>query len=336
MQDLLYVLMCFFCCNMVYAIDVCKRQEQSYPATTTEWSDWMMNISPEIPISRMSIPGTHDSMTYLIAQGSGAGYIKTQHNERPFITQLDNGVRFLDWRLKVNQCASWVAKSLEFYHGTSHLENMPLSDAASWVHRWLEDHPTEFVLIRIKDEQDGGTPYPEDFARLVKEAFPSEWLYIPDDDLSDSEKFNPTMEMLRGKIVLIMDYPAHSAHLTPNIPWSKFRVFDLWNPLNAGECHNKSTCVQTKWNGAKGIWDGLSGSSDTSKINITFTSASTYNAAFPSVYVTPKEYADQINPSVHGAVGGVQPINRSVGIIVMDFFSGSELHDMISNRNTFQ
>ena len=94
--------------------------------------------------------------------------------------------------------------------------------------------------------------------------------------------------------------------------------------------------MQTKWNGAKGIWDDLHSSSNTDKVNITFTSASTANGAFPAVYVTPKEYANEINSAVHGAVAGLQPINRPVGIIVMDFFSGSELHDMILNRNTFR
>ncbi|XP_021516058.1 PI-PLC X domain-containing protein 1 isoform X2 [Meriones unguiculatus] len=140
--------------------------------------DWMSLLSPQlwdIPLHQLSIPGSHDTMTYCLSRefpisrersrvlhllGRFAPCITWPVVLRWSVTQtldvtkqLDAGVRYLDLRIAHAPCGS--AKNLRFVHMM--YSSALVEDTLTEICEWLESHPREVVILACRDFE-GMTP----------------------------------------------------------------------------------------------------------------------------------------------------------------------------------
>lgn len=122
----------------------------NYLKDRKEWTfsreNWMSNYSANTPLNYLLIPGTHDSGTSVM----GGLLKKTQ--EDSIYHQLQKGIRYLDIRLHNDT----RRHRLEIYHGSfgSGLEFR--EDVMKVVTGWLKNHPTETIVMLVKEEN--GSP----------------------------------------------------------------------------------------------------------------------------------------------------------------------------------
>ncbi|KAL2270955.1 hypothetical protein VTJ83DRAFT_326 [Remersonia thermophila] len=177
-------------------------------------SCWMSTLSSSLPLSALSIPGTHNSPTCHVALPS----VRCQ--AVPVLDQLNNGVRFLDVRVScppfngggVSSNQSPNTPFPELNLGLVHsafpvalFGRKRLSSLLSTLYGFLSAHPTETILLSLKREGTGkGTD--ADLARFVHShssaAGPERWYTSPR---------IPTLGECRGRVVLVRRYGLHDS-----------------------------------------------------------------------------------------------------------------------------
>jgi Repeat of unknown function (DUF346) len=150
---------------------------------------WMGSVDGLFYLSQLSIPGTHDSLTFNaspVAQDQNTGF--------DIAAQLTAGIRWFDLRLCVNPLGDLVG-----YHGDNLLGEIPDTefgnDIVSPTISFLTANPTECVIYAITN---GGTKdYPMTLSeRLGKymSAYGGDWFF--------TENYLPVLNEVRGKIVI--------------------------------------------------------------------------------------------------------------------------------------
>lgn len=166
-----------------------KRAASSDPY----YLDWMKDIPDDTPLSRMSIPGSHDTMTY---QGLGfelqlvRGVAQTQ--TMTLQQQLASGIRFVDIRL------AHMGDHFAIYHGLAYLKSN-FDNVLTTIRDFLAAHPTEFVFMRLLQEHSS-----------VSDAEMGELLQVYYERYADlfykgDHPNDPTMGELRGKVLINAD-----------------------------------------------------------------------------------------------------------------------------------
>lgn len=182
---------------------------------------WMSRLSDMIRLNEISIPGTHQSAS--------------QFTQFPFFfkcqgcsvkDQLLCGFRFLDLRLAVETGESGpVLKCMNSFGDclTAAMPNSPklyLEEVLGQCYAFLEEHPTETVLVSVKQEH--GAEAVSDFERLLFNAIlikPDKWL------LTSSI---PTLGEARGRLVLLRRFEdAANLGASAGIPF-------LWDDQGGG------------------------------------------------------------------------------------------------------
>ena len=109
--------------------------------------DWMGKLRDNARLSQLSIPGTHDSGAYR------AGGIFALTQSMNFLDQLIAGIRMWDLRLEGRSSASGCdgEDTLYTYHGRV-CQGDRFVDVIRAAIVFLYNHPTETVLIRVKQE----------------------------------------------------------------------------------------------------------------------------------------------------------------------------------------
>jgi 1-phosphatidylinositol phosphodiesterase len=112
----------------------------------------------------MNLPGTHDTATWNYTAGTQASLFRytgsdiypstfRRCQDRSLFYQLNNGVRVFDWRISYNPGND----TLGFYHAEALLAPATrLEDVLFGFYSWLDKHPSEALLISIKDESGPG------------------------------------------------------------------------------------------------------------------------------------------------------------------------------------
>ncbi len=90
-----------FICSMVLSAFVFAFNDKKTVAASSineleNWSRWMKPINDDIPLARISIPGTHDSGTFKLQNPIKQVWGMTQ--EYDFRYQMDHGARIFDIR----------------------------------------------------------------------------------------------------------------------------------------------------------------------------------------------------------------------------------------------
>ncbi|KAF2220877.1 PLC-like phosphodiesterase [Elsinoe ampelina] len=159
------------------------RHRRHHPTTTPDLTQWMSLLPSHLPLSSLTLPGTHDSAAY----ATPFPFIATQN--LPLETQLLSGIRYFDFRLGLR------SNVLEMVHGRALLPRT-FASCLAMLHAFLTSHPSEALVVQIKQDR---APESSDVS------FPDAvWAALTPD--ADKWRFDPTTPSLgecRGKIQLL-------------------------------------------------------------------------------------------------------------------------------------
>ncbi|KAF5920776.1 PI-PLC X domain-containing protein 1 isoform X1 [Diceros bicornis minor] len=147
---------------------------QSLPRSTNmnANADWMSALCPrlwDVPVHHLSIPGSHDTMTYCLNKKSPISHsqswlLQLLGKLLPCVTQpmvlkwsvtqglditeqLDAGVRYLD--LRIAHMPKGPDKNLHFVHSV--YTTALVEDTLTEISEWLESHPREVVILACRN-----------------------------------------------------------------------------------------------------------------------------------------------------------------------------------------
>ncbi|XP_054859872.1 1-phosphatidylinositol phosphodiesterase-like [Eublepharis macularius] len=169
--------------------------------------DWMSDLPDHLPISRISIPGTHDTMSLF-----GDSSIRCQ--SWPLEAQLAAGVRFLDIRCKLEDGHFLI------YHVNTYQET-DFSRVLKGTLRFLKKHPRETVLMRVKEELP--VLPDEDFGPRLRR-------YLDEEGQGQiwAKEAIPTLGEVRGKIIILEELEDEVL----GVPYEALSVGDAWHVLS--------------------------------------------------------------------------------------------------------
>jgi 1-phosphatidylinositol phosphodiesterase len=183
----------------------------SFDANLSHQPDWMAGIPDHVNITSLSIPGTHETMTFHI----DSKVLRCQNWN--LTVQMEAGLRYFDIRARVRR------NELHIYHGKKYT-GYTFKQVLLEMFAFLDAHPSEAFIMRLKKE---GPPVGRDsysFAKALNHARLTDKatkagaqrhlaLY------PDSRKPIPTLGELRSKIFLLQDFPS-SKYLTFGLAWA--------------------------------------------------------------------------------------------------------------------
>ncbi|MET9885168.1 phosphatidylinositol-specific phospholipase C [Streptomyces sp. NPDC006430] len=259
------------------AVGLAAAPASARTRATLGTQDWMAGLGDATALQRMTVPGTHDS-----GARQGGLYVACQNTS--IAEQLDSGIRFLDVRCRV------TGGSFAIHHG-SFYQGMMFGDVLVSCANFLAAHPSETVLMRVKQE------YSEESDATFRAVF---------DDYLDHRGWRPlfriadslpTLGQARGKVVLLADNGG-----LPGLRYGDGNVFDIQDDYMA-EPFAKRGKIENQFRRAV---------QQPGKLFVNYTST--------SAYMPPRWNSDRLNPQVHAFVDGSELAGRTgLGIVPMDF-----------------
>jgi len=151
--------------------------------------DWMRRLKPSLPISLVSIPATHDAGTALGRTG------QTRCQVLSIPAQLAVGVRGFDIRLRL------IGSDLHIYH-SEESQKLEFKSVMKAIGDFLHSHPSEFIVMRVKEEWKAMNPSESFEAAFEKTIEPyRSHFYHP-----SSRTEIPLVAQMRGKILILDNY----------------------------------------------------------------------------------------------------------------------------------
>lgn len=214
----------------VFAGSVSAHWDSAYwneTSRTQYRAGWMNRLNDNKKLSELSIPGTHDTMAF---NSNLVHSVRTQAmNLR---TQLDSGIRVLDIRVKYES-----STYLSIYHGIVYL-GYSLEDVLQTVQSFLQANPTEFVLLRVKQENSSASD------AQMKVAFDSYYNRYKSMFYQENN-YNPTVKQLRGKAVLLSDVASLHQY---GIPYNNLDKQDSYHLNSNWDLYSKWEKVRVQFN----------------------------------------------------------------------------------------
>jgi 1-phosphatidylinositol phosphodiesterase len=270
------------------------RYYNSATSIETSHPDWMKWIPNTTRLSAISIPGTHDTMALY-----GGSLAQTQSlNLR---SQLNAGIRATDIRCR------HIGDRFAIHHGVVY-QNANFDDVLSTAVQFLKEHPTETILMRVKEEHTP-TGNTRSFAETFRwyRAQPAYNPYIwPGTTI-------PTLGEVRGKIVILDDFGGGHG-----ISWQSLQIQDDY-------VVNTVFDIDDKWEKVKNHLVSTNGGSS-ANMYVNFLSGSSAGA-----------YPNTVAGGDGGAIRGVNDYAleylvagnvQRTGVMMMDF-PGAGLIDAI-------
>lgn len=163
------------------------------PGAKSVSSSWMAGLPGARKLSEINIPGTHDTMTFTLADGVVGEYARTQRMSLE--DQLISGIRYIDIRCRL------VNNKCQIYHGIVDL-NTNLDAVMTTVTKFLAANPSETILMQIR-----GNEQPPENSTLawepVFEGYRARYnAFIWE---NPGNTINPRLADVRGKIVMFRD-----------------------------------------------------------------------------------------------------------------------------------
>ena len=175
----------------------------------TDASDWMASLADDRRVTTIAIPGTHDSgALYSIADVAG----KCQ--SLSIEEQLRAGVRFFDIRLQLR------GDRLAVVH--SFVDQMTdFADVLASMAAFLQAHPTEFLLVSIKEDAS-----PTDPAGTFADAVEAMLRQYPD-VLNEAQTLPEIVSDARGRMHIIARYADAAIGVPAYHGWQDNTAFTL-------------------------------------------------------------------------------------------------------------
>lgn len=165
---------------------------------------WMANLDDDLRLSDLSLPGTHNSMSFY-----GGDSVATQ--SLPLRTQLEAGIRVFDLRVRV------VGAHMAMHHGWI-FQHAMLGDVFKEMRAFLQRNPGEVLLARVRQEhapQAGAEPFEQVFRQ-----------YRDEYAIEAGHSIDPRLGEVRGKIIILQDF---SSRWLYGIPYKYFSVQDNYD-----------------------------------------------------------------------------------------------------------
>lgn len=274
-------------------------------------NSWMSGLQDNISISKISIPGTHDSGARVDAPVV-SGTAKTQ--DLSIAEQLNAGVRFLDIRCR------HIDNAFTIHHGAIY-QNLNFDDVLNACYIFLQNNPSETIIMSVKEEYDASNTtrsFEQTFDSYVQKN-PSKW------DLGANI---PTLGSVRGKIKLLRRFSSGTTKGINASPWADNTTFDISNSgvqLKVQDYY-KVTNNDDKWNGISNLLNEAKNNTN-GKLFVNFTSG--YK---PGIFGIPSipTVSNNINPRLKTFFQS--NTHGSFGIMPIDFVN-AELSQLIVNTN---
>ena len=182
---------------------------------STPPTDWLGMVKDETKVCKLSIPGTHDTMTGMGFYQPGLKYVFDMTAISHVSTleeQLNCGIRFFDIRPVVSTDTIAKKKILRLTHGISEL-NVTLEQTIDWLQAYLKAHPLEFFIAKL--QFDNGFEDQKDLFPLLSDVFHMskyKGLFF--------ENWRPdiTVGEMRGKILWLSRYDLRPLNTLYNFP----------------------------------------------------------------------------------------------------------------------
>ncbi|RAJ81900.1 1-phosphatidylinositol phosphodiesterase [Chitinophaga dinghuensis] len=271
---------------------------------------WMTQLSDNLSVSAISIPGTHDSGARFEPIG---GTAKCQN--LTIAEQLNAGVRFLDIRCR------HIDNAFAIHHGSIY-QNMNFDDVLNAVISFLNSNPGETVIMSVKEEYDASNTsrsFEATFDTYVQKN-PSKW-YL--------DATIPTLGQVRGKIVLLRRFGAAA---TPKgiaaTNWADNTTFSISNPGANLRVQDQYQVPDNnvKWTNLNNLFTEAK-NGDQSVLYVNF--ASGYK---PLIFGIPSitSVSDNINPKLDTYFGTSS--HARYGVIPMDFVTADRATKILNTN----
>ncbi|OXA94889.1 phosphatidylinositol-specific phospholipase C [Flavobacterium hercynium] len=286
---------------------------------------WMERIPNYTDITKMTIPGTHNSGALFDYKAGPIGLQNAGKTQNYNITaQLNMGVRFLDIRCKI------VKNKLVIYHGIAD-QKQTLYDVLTVVEKFLSENPSEFIFLSIKKEDDKDSL--AEFQRLLRSYFSNNKFW---DRVYKNNNGFPYLKDVRGKIVLIkrfggFDEAGYSAAYGWMDDSENFIIRNNNYSFNVQDAYIV-TYTDDKVNNSKKQMARAGNSTNKNELFLNFYSG--YKKMFgriPNV----RSVSTYVNPKLNSYVAKTKSPQSGFGVCILDFIDES-LSKTIVNKNIFQ
>ncbi|MFE7284176.1 phosphatidylinositol-specific phospholipase C [Streptomyces noursei] len=259
--------------------------------TAVSVQDWMSALGDGTPVQRLSIPGTHDSGARI-----GGPWVACQNTS--VAEQLASGIRFLDVRCRA------IDGVFAIHHGAFYQELM-FGDVLNACRDFLRAHPTETVLMRVKQE------YSEVSAEEFRQVFVS---YLDGKGYRSLFRLDaglPTLGEARGRVVLLADSDGLGG-----VRYADPALFDVQDDYMA-EPIGKYPKVEAQFRKAV---------AEPGKLFVNYVST--------AALLPPRSNADRLNPRVKDLLDGAEGSAwRGLGIVPMDFPNEFRMTETLIRHN---
>ncbi len=184
------------------------QDEIQYPyQLSTPLTDWLSLVRDDVKVCKLSIPGTHDSMTGMGFYTPVVKYfsnIMAISQVSTFDEQMSSGIRFFDFRpvVAIDTLAQKPEdrQILRLAHGFTEV-NVSLEQSIDWMQQFLKSHPSEFFIVKI--QADNGMESQQNWTVLLNKV-----LSMPKYQGLFVENWRPdiTVGEMRGKILWLSRY----------------------------------------------------------------------------------------------------------------------------------
>ena len=166
-------------------------------------TDWLDMVRDEVKVCKLSIPGTHDTMTGMGFYQPGLKFVfnMTAISQLSDLEeQMNSGLRFFDIRPVVSTDTIAKKKILRLTHGISELD-VSFEQTIDWLQAYLKAHPSEFFIAKL--QFDNGFEDQKDVYSLL-----SDVLHMSKYQGLFVENWRPdiTVGAMRGKILWLSRY----------------------------------------------------------------------------------------------------------------------------------
>lgn len=294
------------------------KQQLSYKSL----KKWMDEIPDYTDITKITIPGTHNSGARFDLHSALQNAGKTQNLK--ISEQLDRGVRYLDIRCKIKK------NNLAIYHGRAD-QKQTLGDVLNVVEKFLKENPSEFIFLSIKKEEDKDSS--ADFERLVKSNFSSSKYW---NRLYKNNNGFPCIRDVRGKIVLIKRFSGfsdagYSAHPGWKDDSKNFTIKKSSYSLNVQDAYNVSW-TDDKVKNIKNQLARSGRSTDKNELFLNFYSG--YKKMFGGI-PNVRSVSSYVNPKLDSYVKKSEVPKSNYGICILDFIDESLCKTLVK-ANVFE
>lgn len=276
--------------------------------------DWMQSVSSTRRLKDLSLPGTHDTMSFY-----GGDAVQTQ--SMSLTNQLLAGIRVLDIRCRR------IDNKFAIHHGFVY-QHANFDDVLKTVTSFLAAHPSETVLMRVGEEYtaaNSNKSFGEIFSEYANDPRYAQYFWRGNDA-------NVRLQHTRGKIVILRNFSG----IDYGIPYGSLNAQDAYNMTTNWDLYSKWEKVKAHLNSANAAF---ANSEHDFYINYLSASGGSFPYFVVSGHSSPGTSAPRLatgltTPGWKSSYPDFPRVSCFIGICTIAFEGTNVLtHDYIGNKN---